>query len=104
MLLYVHDVFPERCQKHSTDELREVIRYGIELAGSYGVESDDCVERYIHLMFMLGVHFDEDPRYPWAQPILRNEDLSEEEAMQALTDEACGPAPGEPGHRSAKRT
>ena len=95
MLIYIEEYFPEAHAKHRPEELRGVIRYGIQIAGTYAVESEDCLERYIHLMFTLGINFDADPLYPWASRILRDEELTEEEARETLTDEAIAEKSGE---------
>ena len=52
-------------------QLREMIHYGIERAGSYGITSKSDVCKYIDLMVMLGRDFDTDERLPWAGEILQ---------------------------------
>jgi hypothetical protein len=47
------------------------VREAIPRAESYGITSEDDLERFLHLMAVLGPKFDEDEALPWAGEILR---------------------------------
>ena len=68
----------------SAQELDDFIKYGIEVCDAYGITAEALVGAYIHLMFDLGMDFDEDPDYPWAAAILNNSSLSEEDVISHL--------------------
>jgi hypothetical protein len=65
-------------------DLRELIRRGVDKAGSYGIESQVGVVAFIEKMIEWGADFDEDPERTWAGEILRDGMLSPEARMPAL--------------------
>ncbi|MRG94644.1 hypothetical protein [Polyangium spumosum] len=56
----------------SEDELRRLIRLGIERAAAYDIRSDYNVSLYIGAMVHLGRDFDRDGNCPFSTEILRN--------------------------------
>jgi hypothetical protein len=47
------------------------VREAIPRAEGYGISSEDDLERFMHLMAVLGPKFDQDEALPWAGEILR---------------------------------
>lgn len=74
-VVHLNERFPEKCEALGEPKVRELIRYGIGRAASYGITAEGDVRRYIDLMLMFGPDFDQDPELPWAASILNNQAL-----------------------------
>ncbi len=88
MLEHLRECFPEECEDMSEDELREMIRHGVDKAESYGIDAEDDVCGYIDVMAVFGPDFDTDPECAWAAAILNDESIDPEDRSDALCDEA----------------
>ncbi|MDS4026630.1 MAG: hypothetical protein RKO25_06565 [Candidatus Contendobacter sp.] len=75
LLEHLKEFFPKHCEILGDEQVRKVIRLGIERAEQYEVVSERDLYLYVGLMFMLGSYFDEDPQLPWAGKILKDEDI-----------------------------
>src|SRR5204862_3953829 len=69
----------EECLRHSfpfdfarlnSNELRTVIRLGMERSRSHGGRTTRDMYLYLTVMFMLGCYFVEDPKLAWVQQFL----------------------------------
>jgi hypothetical protein len=78
---HLQECFPEACEELGELETREVVRYGVDLAASYGIDREVCVCEFIDLMFLFGVEFDRDPDLLWASEILQDESIQEQGAL-----------------------
>ena len=58
--------FPAACAALGEEQVRRVVRYGIERAASHGVTRERGVCAWVDLMFTFGRDFDRDPDLPWA--------------------------------------
>jgi hypothetical protein len=58
------------------DKVGDFIRQGIEKAGSYGIETESDVSRYIDLMLKYGADFESLDTMKWAAAILEDENIS----------------------------
>jgi hypothetical protein len=58
--------YPVECQHAGAEQVRKLIRYGIDRAMVHGYAGQREVALYINLMLILGCDFDRDPQYPWA--------------------------------------
>ena len=85
LVVYLNQVFPERCAKMGEPALREEIRYGIGSAAKYDITTERDVAKYIETMFRLGRDFDTNPDHPWAQPILTDRSSSAENRLRRIT-------------------
>ena len=63
---------PRHCEVIGEDNVRKVIRLGIERGKKYNLTNRGPVRFYIELMFMFGSDFDTDPQLPWAGKILND--------------------------------
>jgi hypothetical protein len=70
LVVYLNQVFPDRCAQMGEPALRKEIRYGMASAAKYNITTERDVAKYIELMFRHGRDFDTSPDTPWAQPIL----------------------------------
>ena len=77
MVVHLQGFFPGRCAELGDDGMREMVRYGMERAKSYGIVNELDVCRYIDLMIFFGRDFDTDPETPWAGRILSMESLTD---------------------------
>ena len=66
MVRHLGQFAPGHCRAIGEPAVREVIRLGMQRAGTYGLTRRGPVRFYIELMFLLGSDFDTDPQYPWA--------------------------------------
>lgn len=96
---HLKSCIPDSCALLSEDELRNTIRWGRRRSRKYGIEREYDFFRYLNLMFMFGVQFDTDPKYPWAKQSLTGKgrpsarmDLLMDYAMLACTNTAEEPA------------
>ncbi|WNG30461.1 hypothetical protein F0U62_45480 [Cystobacter fuscus] len=67
---YLKGTFPMHWQYMGEEQVRRVIRHGVERARTHQLVLEQDVAFYLSVMFMLGSGFDEDPQYPWAAGIL----------------------------------
>lgn len=82
MVLHLNKFFASKCSRMGEDALRELIRYGIRRAASYGLTIRREVCKYIDVMLVFGRDFEKDPRHAWAQPILaRNGQVGKGQAL-----------------------
>jgi hypothetical protein len=58
------------------DNLRKLIRQGIERARRYGIESERDAARFVELMIRIGPTFEELPEYAWAKAVLSDPNIS----------------------------
>lgn len=78
---HLRECFPEACDELGEQDTRALVRYGTDLAESYGIDREVCVCEFIDLMFVFGVEFDRDPELPWASEILQDETIQEQGAL-----------------------
>jgi hypothetical protein len=64
--------FPEECAAAGEQAVRADVRFGIERAESYGLESEVDLVQFIDVQMVFGRGFDTDPRCPWAREILES--------------------------------
>ncbi|WP_295444525.1 hypothetical protein [uncultured Thiodictyon sp.] len=74
MVAHLADFRPLLCQSIGQEQMRRVIRRGIESARGYGFDRRGPMRLYLELMLVLGSAFDTDPQYPWAGEILKERD------------------------------
>ncbi len=72
MVAHVEKFFPEQYSALGEAGVREMVRYGIERAETYGIVSERDVCKYVDVMFMYGRDFDTDPKLSWAAGILND--------------------------------
>ena len=76
MAAHLRELAPQHCNAVGEENLRKVVRTGIERAANYGLTFRGPVRFYLDLMIMLGSDFDTDPQYPWAAAILTDPAIS----------------------------
>ena len=78
--------FPEESAALSEAGLRATIRKGIARAESFGVLLEDDIARFLVLVLRKGPDFETQPGTQWAQPILKDPNLSGTQKMDELDD------------------
>ncbi len=68
VLAHVERCFPERHAELGTEEVRAMIRLGIEQAAAFGVVAERDVCKFVDLMLVFGAEFDRE--CDWAREIL----------------------------------
>lgn len=58
------------CEAIGEENVRSVIRHGMERSRRYDLTNRGPVRFYIEMMFMFGSSFDTDPQLPWVEEIL----------------------------------
>jgi hypothetical protein len=72
--IHLHKIFPDDCRVIGGPRLREIIRSGIQRAGTYGITSQRDVCLYIDLQVQFGLDFDTNGSLPWVQAILNEQE------------------------------
>lgn len=91
--------FPDICADLGEQDTREVVRYGIDVAQSHGIDREVCVCEFVDLLFIFGIDFDTNPQLPWAREILLDERIDEQgELMDHLWESGIADIE----HRSAQ--
>jgi hypothetical protein len=71
MVDHLKKFFPEQYQSLGEKEVRKAIRRGMNRAKTYGIITQRDVSKYLNIMFVFGLNFDQDTRYPWISKILK---------------------------------
>lgn len=95
MRSFLRQRHPDRCLPMSDEALTATIVQGMSRARSYGIEIARDVQRYIDLMFQLGLDFDRD--VDWAHAILNRPDFSGQIRIDVLCASHEGRIPEHPG-------
>lgn len=88
VLAHLRNACLMECVQMSDDELRELIRTGIEKAGAYSILRERDVARYIELMLVVSPSFDEEE---WAHDILSANWIPAHEKIERLNEEVEQP-------------
>jgi hypothetical protein len=78
--------FPDKLAGSSDDDIRTLIRSGLEKARSYEVVNEADITRYFEYMVEYGVDFDIAPTSAWAAPILTSQLMTGHMKMNGLDD------------------
>ena len=78
---HLREFFPETCADLGEPDTRAVVRLGIEMAQSYGIDREVFFCEFVDLIFLFGIDFDKDPALPWASEILLDESIQDQLAL-----------------------
>ena len=82
MVAHLAEFSPALYRVIKEDQMRVVVRFGIEKAEEYGFTFRGPIRLFLELMLLFGSHFDTDPQYPWANSILKTDAPQMERADQ----------------------
>ena len=90
MVEHIKEFFPNHFRIIGAFQIRNVVRYGIERAKTYGFTTQRNVSLYITLMPFLGSNFDiDDIQLPWTKKILYDKNIKNPSArIDKLADRA----------------
>jgi radical SAM superfamily enzyme with C-terminal helix-hairpin-helix motif len=86
MVIHFRSNLLEQTKNMSEQDLRELIKMGIDRAELYEVTDEVDVERFLECMVRYGSDFDTDPKTSWAGEILRDESFTGTEKMNQIND------------------
>jgi hypothetical protein len=78
LIRHFHRFYPVECEHAGAEQVRKLIRYGIDRAIVHGYGSQREIALYINLMLILGCDFDRDPQYPWAGEQLNDTSIEDD--------------------------
>jgi hypothetical protein len=78
MIKHLKEYAPKHCEALEEENIRYVIRFGIQQAEKYGLTYRGPVRFYLELIFMLGHRFDTDPQLGWATEILTDSAITDQ--------------------------
>jgi hypothetical protein len=88
MVEHLRNFSPKHTQVLDEEQLRTVVRYGIEHAESHGLTSERSIRIYTETMLMLGSNFDVDSQYPWGAEILGRAEEDQVTRIDAISEKA----------------
>lgn len=84
MLRHLRAMFTEKLAPQSDDEVRELIRHGIDNAADYEITIEYDVSRFIEYMVTFGEDFDIEEKTYWAGNILNKKENNGTEKMDEM--------------------
>jgi hypothetical protein len=84
MLLHLSEYTPPLYKAVGEDQMRKVIRFGVDRAEKHGLTLRGPVRLYLEMMLLFGSHFDTDPQYPWAAKIICQGHIPEMQRAEQL--------------------
>jgi hypothetical protein len=80
MGIHLRKFFAVQCTSLGEEQVRRLIRYGIERGRSHGLTSERGVCTYIDMMFAFGREFDRE--VPWAAEIFARKDIDTPQELE----------------------
>ena len=84
MVNHLRQRFPEKTRDILDSILRATIKKGIRSAELYEINTEINVEKYIDLMFILGLDFDVSSKTKWAGELLSNKEMPPDERINRI--------------------
>ena len=75
---------PDGVARRGSDTVEPLVREAIARADVLGLERPIDVARYVTLAYLLGVGFEDDPRYAWARTALDDERVPRQSRMAVV--------------------
>lgn len=72
MVRHAETHFPDACRGAGREGTRRAVEHGVRRALGYGITACDEVCKYLNVMFVFGLRFDEDAELPWARAVLED--------------------------------
>jgi hypothetical protein len=70
MTAYLQSKYSKQCEPLGEEGTKDLVKYGIQRAANYGINTEIAVREYLEIMMMYGRDFDIDPKHEWATRIL----------------------------------
>jgi len=78
VIAQLKQTLPRKCELLSEQGLRRLINRGMGLASSYNITTERGYAFFVAAMFMLGSGFDKDPQLPWAERVLQDLSITDQ--------------------------
>jgi hypothetical protein len=75
---------PDDAARYSDEELKARIRRAIGRCKLYGLTTEQQIMSFADTGLLIGENFDTDPEHPWAQHILRKENVAPEDKASVV--------------------
>ena len=85
---HLQSALPDRCEAMGAAAVRASVMKAMQAARMYGLVEEYDILRYLNLMYVLGLEFDRDSRFPWAADILSDSQLQGRTKMDLLMEQA----------------
>ena len=83
---YLRTCYPDRCAAYSFADFAAFVKKAIGKARSRNLNSRE-IRKYVHVAFLLGEGFENEPEFSWAREILTAPEYNDEGArIRALED------------------
>ena len=86
MVAHLRSVCKAEARDIPDDDLRKLIRTGVDSAEQYGIEDEADVERFIEYVARFGSDFGQTPQTTWAGAIIGNIKIDGTEKMNLIDD------------------
>jgi hypothetical protein len=70
-------LYPEKCGYVGEEALRRLVQNAVQRARRYGLTTERGATTLLGLMFLLGIGFDEDPKFEFASKVLNDASLAD---------------------------
>jgi len=81
---YLEKLYPKKYEVIGAGNINAMVKMGKVKAFQYNFQTEPGMLLYVVLMFVLGSGFDRDPQYPWAERILADASVQEQEKLPLL--------------------
>ncbi len=92
MISHIKTVFPDQAEVMTDEEIRVLVREGVEKAAAYRIARSENVALFIDLLVGLAPDFDTREDIAWIRDILEDGQLSEDVRMTLIYRELPGRA------------
>lgn len=83
-IAHLNVTFPDACAELGREGIQHYIDVARARAARYHLESWSALIEFLHVMFVLGIDFDEDPDLPWVQGTLASTELGDARTSHLL--------------------
>jgi hypothetical protein len=91
MIAYLRHLYPKEISHFSNIELRGQIENGITSAGTFCIDLEDDVARFLELQIILGQQFYLEADYEWATRILEDEERLASDRLDSVLEQISIP-------------
>jgi len=81
---FLQDKYRDFLKRIPQNEIDNQINVGIKKALTYHISTETSIVSFILLTFIVGIDFDNNPNYGWAQKILTDDQYSEKVKIEKL--------------------
>jgi len=72
MEAFLQEKYPSEVASLPREHLKGFVEDGIRCAGRFAIEMEDDTARFLEMLLLLGLDFDENPDYVWTRSMLES--------------------------------